>query len=279
MCRRAVRNLHAVVEHDDAVGNAHDHAHVVFDEKDRHVFVLADVEQQAVEILGFARVEAGGRLVEAQHDGPCAHGAGDLQPALVAIGKVAGGIVGAVDEAGLLQPVGGEIHGFLAGVLIALGVEDAGERVSRGTHQRVVLGHHEVLEKRHAGEEADVLEGPRHPGMLGDAEVIHPFQREAGAILMDERDGPFCRLVETGDAVEDRGLAGAVGADERGDVAAPGFEGEIAHSSKTAEAHGQVLHVEQGSWIERGHVSRVPRQPGRSTRTSSPSDRRKDPVA
>ena len=46
MCRRAVRNLHAVVEHDDVVGNAHDHAHVVFDQQDRHVFVLADVEQQ-----------------------------------------------------------------------------------------------------------------------------------------------------------------------------------------------------------------------------------------
>ena len=43
-----------------------------------------------------ARVEAGGGLVEAQQHGVGAHGARDLEPALVAVGQVAGRIVGAV---------------------------------------------------------------------------------------------------------------------------------------------------------------------------------------
>ena len=41
-----------------------------------------------------------------------------------------------------------------------------------------------------------------------------------------EREPPFGRLVEAGDAVEHRGLAGAVRPDQRGDVAAPDGEGE-----------------------------------------------------
>ena len=51
--------------------------------------------------VAFARVEAGGRLVEAEQHRIGAHGAGDLEPPLGAVGQVAGRIVGAVDEADL----------------------------------------------------------------------------------------------------------------------------------------------------------------------------------
>ena len=61
------------------------------------------------------------------------------------------------------------------------------------------------------------------------------------------------RLVEAGDAVEHGGLAGAVGADQRGDVAAPGLEGEVVDGDQAAEAHGQVLDLEQRV-SERGDV-------------------------
>ena len=56
---------------------------------------------------------------------------------------------------------------------------------------------------------------------------------------------PLGRLVEAGDAVEDGRLAGAVGADERGDVAAADRERQVAHGDEAAEAHGQVLDDEQ----------------------------------
>ena len=54
-------------------------------------------QQQLVELGAFARVEAGGRLVEAEQHRIGAHGARDLEPALRAIGQIAGRIVGAVD--------------------------------------------------------------------------------------------------------------------------------------------------------------------------------------
>ena len=61
--------------------------------------------KQLVELVGFARIEAGGGFVEAEEHGLGAHGAGDLEPALCAIGEVAGGIIGAVDQADLVEPV------------------------------------------------------------------------------------------------------------------------------------------------------------------------------
>ena len=67
--------------------------------------LVADGEQQRVELGAFARIEAGGRLVEAEQHRIGAHGARDLEPALRAIGQVAGRIVGALDQADPVEPV------------------------------------------------------------------------------------------------------------------------------------------------------------------------------
>ncbi len=105
LARRAVGDLGAVVEHDDMVGDLHHHRHVVLDQQDGGAVLLADREQQRVELEALARVEAGGRLVEAEQHRIGAHRARDFEPALVAIGQVAGGIVGAVDQVDLVEPV------------------------------------------------------------------------------------------------------------------------------------------------------------------------------
>ena len=81
---------------------------------------------------------------------------------------------------------------------------------------------------------AAVVSGSNRPGRIG---------RGAG-------DAAFGRLVEAGDAVEHRGLAGAVRADQRGDVAAPGLEGQVADGDQAAEAHRQMLDLEDGSSIQ-----------------------------
>ena len=73
-----------------------------------------------------------------------------------------------------------------------------------------------------------------------------PLQQQVRAVGLAQRDHAFRRLVEAGDAVEDRGLARAVGADERGDVAAPGLEGEVVDGDEAAEAHREMLYVEDG---------------------------------
>src|SRR5690606_23723089 len=76
-------------------------------------------------------------------------------------------------------------------------------------------------------------------GDRGDA-VFLP----AGTVAHD--DAPFGGLVEAGDAVEDGRLAGAVGADQRGDVAAPDIEGKIVDGDEAAEPHGQMLDRQDG---------------------------------
>ena len=50
---RAFGDADAMVEHDDMVGDAHHHAHVVLDQENRHVVIAPDVEQQAPSALGF----------------------------------------------------------------------------------------------------------------------------------------------------------------------------------------------------------------------------------
>src|SRR5208282_4463699 len=63
--------------------------------------------------------------------------------------------------------------------------------------------------------------------------------------LMGKSQMPGARPVEAGQAVEHRGLAGAVGADDGGDVAPIGGEGHVVHRLDAAEMHRQALHVEQ----------------------------------
>src|SRR5262249_39606724 len=58
---------------------------------------------------------------------------------------------------------------------------------------------------------------------------------------MGEPDHPDARMIEAGDAVEDRGLAGAVGSDERGDVSALRRETDVIDRDEAAEPHAQVL--------------------------------------
>ena len=64
-----------------------------------------------------------------------------------------------------------------AGAIVA-DAEDAEKSKARGEHQRVVLRDEEVLENRHAGEQADVLEGAGNPGAPGDVVAGHALEQD-----------------------------------------------------------------------------------------------------
>src|SRR6185437_13648093 len=88
------------------------------------------------------------------------------------------------------------------------------------------------------------LERPRHPRALADLMAQHALQQVVPVAVQGQ---PADRgLVEAGDAVEDRGLAGAVGPDDRRDLARPGAERDVVDRHQPAEAHGQVLDLDQG---------------------------------
>ncbi len=224
------------------VGDLHHHAHVVLDQEQRRGPIRLDAEQERVQIRRFARIEARGGLVEAQQHRVRAHRAGDLQPTLVAVGQAARGLVGAIDQIDALEPGFGLLDGGLLRTAVARRADEAEEGEAGRPHQVVMLRHHQVFEHRHAAEQADVLEGARHARDGRNVVIGHPLQQEQGGIVpapillrrggervglregrfgsVRERHAPLGGLVEAGDAVEHGRLAGAVGADQRGDVAA-----------------------------------------------------------
>jgi hypothetical protein len=126
-----------------------------------------------------------------------------------------------------------------------------------------VLCDQKVFQRGHAAKQPDILERAGHLGAFGDLEIRHPLKQEnpvftvgielssgAGqrfdpvglqAFAMTHDDAPFGRFVKARNAIEHRGLAGAVRADQRGDVAASDIEAQVVDGDEAAETHGQML--------------------------------------
>ena len=92
----ALGELLAVVEGDDAVGDALDDVHVVLDHEDRVAALVAQAADQLGDLMGLVGVHPRGRLVEQQQPRARRHRAGDLQAPAVGVGEDVGGLVEAV---------------------------------------------------------------------------------------------------------------------------------------------------------------------------------------
>src|SRR5262249_35856536 len=108
---------------------------------------------------------------------------------------------------------------------------------------------------REVGEHAAVLEG------AGDAERGEPLRREARHVAAFEAHRAGIGLVEAGDEIEQRRLAGAVRAYDRdellfGDIETDGIDG-----SEAAEPPGEAADLE--------HAHTVPKRPCGRKRTSN----------
>ena len=106
-------------------------------------------------------------------------------------------------------------HGAVAQLLVA-GPAEPGERRERAVADVLVPAEHEVVEHREVREQLDVLEGAGH-AELGDG-----VRLEADQLLAVELHRALLRPVDAGQHVEDAGLAGAVGADDREQLVARG---------------------------------------------------------
>ena len=178
---------------------------------------------------GLVGVHARRRLVEQQQARPRGQRAGDLQSALVAVGQAGGLDVALAAESHEDQQVLGFQHG---GLLLGLLAPRADDGAHPARDEVLVGAHEDVLERRHAPEEADVLVRPR------EAEVRDPI----GTQLVDgeavEGDAALVDLVEAGDAVEEGRLAGAVGPDDADDGALVDGEVQGIDGQQAAEALG-----------------------------------------
>src|SRR5690242_13074123 len=97
--------------------------------------------------------------------------------------------------------------------------------------------HHDVLQRRHLREQADVLEGTgdAHPG---DLVLLAP-----GHHLAAEPDLATGGPVDAGHRVEAGGLSGSVRPDQAEDLALAQREADLVEGEYAAEAEGNVVHL------------------------------------
>ena len=174
--------------------------------------------------------EAGGRLVQQQEIGLERERGGELERALAAIGQLARGRLETVAEPDIGQE--------RIGARIERGEAALGAPEMEGGAERPLQRHAHILAHRQMGKHGGDLKGADH------AEPRHmrrPLPRDVAAV---EDDPAGRRLQEFGEQVEDRGLAGAVRADERVNRAAPHLEIDVADCGEAKELLGQPVSLE-----------------------------------
>ena len=210
----------------------------MFDEQHGHVEFGAQPADEVLQVDLFLGVEAGGGLVQHQQPRPGDHAAGDFQPALMAVGQVAGLAVGVFAQAHEVQPLGGMADGLGFGTTVGRQTQQACQQAALHLG---VLGHKQVFQYGELLEEAHVLEGA-HQAVTGH--LMAGLARDLVAIQPDAAPGG---PVEPADAVEDGGLAGAVGADDGEDLVGGDRQRHAIDGQQAAKAHGEVLHGQQGA--------------------------------
>ena len=186
---RALGDDVAEVQHADALTDAHDQAHIVFNEQDGDLEGVADLYDILHELGGLGGVHAGRGLIQEQQGGIGGQGADDLQAALGAVGETArlgAGQILHVENGQqfqctlmgnpLLLPVPGQTEHPLEGAIFDVIVE---------ADLHIVL-HAEV------GEQPDVLEG------TGDPHAVDLDRGLAGGVYAVEQDGAPGGLINLG---------------------------------------------------------------------------------
>ena len=191
----------------------------------------------SVERLRLARVHAGRRLVEQEEPGLRRERARDLEPALVAVGQAARQVVFLAAETDECQQLARPRRARA----LPLRRTDGGRNTAPGTRrsEAAVLADQHVVEHRHLREEPDRLKGAR------DAprdDRVRPKPDDGRAL---EDDAPAVRLYEPRDHVEERGLAGAVRADEPDHGASRHDEVDVVERHDAAEALVEPVDLEQ----------------------------------
>src|SRR3954463_11765839 len=245
--RPPLGELAAVVQHRDLVADAHHHVHVVLDEHDGTAGV-ADAAEAAREIGRLCLVEAGRRLVQENQRGLGDEGARYLEQPPMPVRQLARRDAGVAAQADELEraPRAGE-DALLLGALCRRARErgeDAGMRSGVQADAR-------VLERAHLSEELQILEGAADAGLRAPGRVP---ARDVGAAkaYRAARNGE-----RAGDEVEQRGLAGAVRADQAVDRAALDAQVHRIDRGQPAEAAAQARGFEKGL----RHCSRKPAMP------------------
>ena len=252
LVRLALGDLLAVVEHPDVLGHAHDDLHVVLDQEDRQVLLLAELVHELGEPLGLLRVHAGRGLVEQQQLRVGRERPRDLHAALVAVGQVRR----ASARAGRSSAPRTRASRAPSRATSTSSRRTLGVRRIEPNRPGAACARAEPTitfsRRRHRREQADVLERARHAGSA----VIRSGRRPVTSCAV-EQDPAGRRLVEPGEHVEEGRLAGAVRADDRDDRLRRDVDRHVADRQQAAEHLGACETVDR---IEPFALTRAPRR-------------------
>ena len=234
--RLSVGDLVAVVEHDDAIGQIHDDADIVLNQRDRRAEFGVHVENEAAHVLLFFEIHAGHRLVEKQKVRLHGERPSQLDALLQAVGQTADRLsadaldLEKVDD---LLAIFAMLDFLRQRRSIAPKLpEEAFVHAQRAAGQNIV-------ERRHAFEQRNILEGASD-ALCSRLMRAHPAARRAFI-----GDAALLRMIKAVDDVEHRRLAGAVRADDGAYLAAPDFEGDVADGAHPAEGERDVLNIKK----------------------------------
>ncbi len=216
---RALEEQSPAHHHDDALGETKHGIHVVLDEQDRDVARQSGDHREQLGALPLRH--SGGGLVEQQHLRPGGERERDLEEPLLAVGELAGRPIAVRAE---LQ---GDEDGVRLLDRIAISRQVAPPRARRAA----ALTHCERdrLERAQMGKQRVDLERAHQAAL--DA----PFGRQRRDLLPFEKDRAAIGLQHAGDEIDQRGLAGAVGADQRVARALGQIELHLLHDRERAE--------------------------------------------
>ena len=200
--------------------------------------------QQPDHPRGFGDAESRHRLVEQQHLRPRGERHRQLQLALLAMAQSRHHGVGAGFQP---DPPQRRKRG-LAQMAFLAGIAPEPERVS-------VMGlgrQRDVVERAEVGQQRGDLERSRQP------ERAAPPGRQPGDVAAGQADHAGMRRQLSGELADQRGLAGAVGADDGVQLTPGDLEREVVGGENPAKAPHQVFHAKQG--LSHGATSRAARR-------------------
>src|SRR5467141_1116917 len=228
-------DLLAVIQHQHPVADIHHQAHVVLDEQHGDAPIANRLDQLAKR-EALRGVHARGRLVEREQLRLGGERARDLETPLVAVGQAPRGVVRAAADPDIVEQLG-RARFDLSFFLYGLSVSQHGAEHPSAAAQ--VPADHHVLERRQVGEKADVLEGTR------DARSSHLMRLQAAEVVPVEQESAVVGRVKSGQHVEQRGLAGAVRADQPENFAGGYGERDFGKRLHAAEALGDAIASQQ----------------------------------
>ena len=190
---------------------------------------LADAAHQLHRIVGFGGAHAGGRLIEAEQLRLGGERDADLEVALLAVREVGGELVGLVEQTHRLQHGLGLVDEI---AVVAVVLEHAPAVPPR------LGGNAHVLKRGGVGQDVGDLV------RAGDALLRDAVGRQAGDILAIEDDAAGGRAQHTGQAIEERALAGAIRADDGADLAALDLEVDVVERGQTTKADSQAFRTQ-----------------------------------